>query len=353
MLTQGGVGFGESYMDGEWETDNLERMIWEMLKLTVLVEQRSLDLGWRALPLLGSLTWGALKWKLFPNNSKTGAKENIENTYDTLDNPKLYEKMLGETMQYTCGYFYKPSMTLDEAEWAKIDLIATKLDLKPGMRVCEIGFGFGVTAHYLASKYGVHVSGFTLSEDQRAWAMEHKSHPNIEYNICDYRDIEGKFDRIYSCGMFEHVGRNNYGAYFDKCYELLNDDGIMLIHTMGSALRADWNHGSFINKYIFPGVELPRISDLTQEYSDRWHLEDLHCFGKGYVQTCRGWLDNLRDWKGLEDTPASERRMWEYYLAAGAAAFERRRCQLWQVVYTKLDSPRRDGCYHIRAPQEA
>lgn len=345
VLLEGGLGFAESYMDGHWETDDLERLIYEMLKLEHVKE----ELGVRALPLLGVIVAGALRWKLMPGNSLVGAKANIANTYDVLDSPKLYEIMLGPTMQYTCGWYPRPGMTLDEAQTAKMELLAKKLDLKPGMKVLEFGFGFGAQAHHLATKYGVHVTGATLSEDQMAWAKEHFSHPNIEYRLQDYRTVEGKFDRIYSVGMFEHVGRNSYQTYFDKCYELLADDGMMMIHTMGWARRGPWNHNAFINKYIFPGGELPTMAHLTQEFSDKWHMEDWQSFGKSYVQTTRCWLDRIKTWEGLEECDIRFRRMWEYYLSACAASFEHRRTKVWQIVYTKQKGKRIDDSYHIRS----
>ncbi|CAE8620364.1 unnamed protein product, partial [Polarella glacialis] len=346
VLLLGGLGFAESYMDGDWETDDLERIIFEMLKL----ENIKSELGWRALPLASNIFWGALKWKLRPGNCRAGARENINKTYDYLDSPKLYERMLGQTMQYTCAYFHSPGMTLDEAQSAKMDLIAQKLDLKPGMKVLEIGFGFGAQAYYLASKFGVHVTGATLSKEQMAWAIKHNAHPNIEYRHEDYRDIQGRFDRIYSVGMFEHVGRNSYERYFDKCYDLLEDDGIMLIHCMGWAKRGEWNHHGFINKYIFPGGEMPTMAHFTQEFSDRWHLEDWQSCGKSYVQTLRCWLDEIKSWEGLDEFDMRFRRMWEYYLAACAASFEKRRVKLWQIVWTKQTGSRVDDCYHIRKP---
>jgi cyclopropane-fatty-acyl-phospholipid synthase len=350
VLTMGGLGFAESYMDGEWEPgspEQMEELIYEMLEL----ETAKKDLGLRVLPLASAIFVGAVKWKLFPGNNLSGAKSNIANTYDYLDDNRIYEKMLGPTMQYTCAYYHEPGMTLDEAQRAKMRMIAEKLQLKPGMKVLEFGFGFGAQAYFLASEYGVHVTGATLSERQMEWAKKHNAHPNIEYRLQDYRTVEGKFDRIYSVGMFEHVGRNSYKAYFDKCYELLEEDGIMLLHTMGWARRGPWNHNAFINKYIFPGGELPTMSHLTQEFTDRWHLEDWHSFGKSYTQTLRDWIDNLENWKGMDEFDERFRRMWEYYLNASAASFYRRRVKLWQQVWTKMNNPRArpDDCNHIRA----
>lgn len=347
VLAEGGLGFAESYMEGEWDTDNLEYLTYEMLKL----EDRTKELGWRELPLIGTIILGALKGKFFdmPGNSVAGAEKNIGKTYDD-DTIKIYEVMCGRHMQYSCGYFYNPDMSLDEAQFAKMELIAKKLDLKPGMKLLEIGFGFGALANHLASRYGVQITGCTLSKAQMKWAQAHYAHPNIEFRYADYRTVEGKFDRVYSVGMFEHVGRKSYPAYFDKVYEVLKDDGIFLLHTMGWGKRGEWNHNAFVSKYIFPGGELPTMYTLSEEFSDKWHLEDWQSFGKSYVQTLRCWLDNIKTWPNMDEFDSSFRRMWEYYLACCAAAFEKRRTKVWQLVYTKQSGSRLTDCYHIRAP---
>lgn len=344
VLLQGDLGLAESYMEGLWETNNLELMVREMIKL----EGVKSELGLAGLPLLFGALIGSLKWLLFPGNSPTGAKENIAQHYDV--SLKLYEQMLGPTMQYSCAYFHSPELTLDEAQLAKMRMVAKKLDLKPGMRLLELGCGFGALANLMAKEFGVHVTGVTLSEDQYAYAKEHfADNPDVDIRLQDYRSLTGmKFDRIYSVGIFEHIGRNCYETYFDKCHELLKDDGIMLIHSIGFARRGEWNHGGFMNKYVFPGAELPTTSHFTQEFQDRWHLEDWHSFGVSYAKTLRAWKEKLNGWRGLEEFDDRFRRMWEYYLMCSAASFSARRTKLWQVVFTKLSSSREDDCHHIR-----
>ncbi|CAE7507356.1 cfa [Symbiodinium sp. KB8] len=345
VLFGGGLALGESYMDGDWESDNVERLVYELLR----IEDLTKELGARELPLLGTIVLGALKGKLLelPGQSVEGAKDNIGKTYD-VETIKIYEEMLDSNMQYSCGYFYKPDMTLDDAQFAKMELIARKLDLRPGMKLLEIGFGFGSLAYHLASRYDVHIKACTLSQAQMDWAKEHYGHPNIEFMYADYRDVQGKFDRVYSVGMFEHVGRASFATYFDKVYDALADDGIFLLHTLGWAKRGEWNHNGFVGKYIFPGGELPTLYLLTEEFSDRWHLEDFQSFGKSYVQTMRTWLDNLKTWNNMDEFDTRFKRMWEYYLSCCTAAFEKRRIKVWQFVYTKQLSPRLSDCYHIR-----
>lgn len=345
VLFEGGLGLGESYMDGQWESDDVERLVYELLR----IEDLTKELGARELPLIANIVFGALRGKLLelPGNTVEGAQENIGRTYD-VDTIKIYEQMLDSNMQYSVGYFYQPDMTLDEAQLAKMEMIGRKLDLKPGMKLLEIGFGFGSLAHFLATKYDVQITAVTLSKAQMEWAQEHYGHRNIEFRYADYRDAEGLYDRVYSVGMFEHVGRKSFATYFDKVYDCLKDDGIFLLHTLGWAKRGEWNHNAFVGKYIFPGGELPTLYLLTEEFSDRWHLEDFHSLGKCYVQTLRSWLDNLKTWKGMDEFDIKFKRMWEYYLSCCAAAFEKRRTKVWQMVWTKQLSTRLDDCHHIR-----
>lgn len=348
VLVQGDLGLGESYMDGQWESNDLEGFVFEMLKLEVVKK----DLGLLGLPLLSSAIVGSVSWLLFPTNlSASGAKENIAKHYDI--SMKLYEQMLGPTMMYSGAYYHTPEMTLEEAQIAKMRLVADKLDLKPGMKVLELGCGFGALADLMATEYGVHVTGVTLSEDQHAYAKKHFKNPMVDIRLQDYRSMTGQFDRIYSVGIFEHIGRNCYETYFEKCQELLKDDGIMVIHTIGFCRSGQWNHGGWMNTYIFPGAELPTMSHFTQGFQERWHLEDWQSFGVSYAKTLRAWKDNLDNWKGLEEFDLRFRRMWEYYLMCCAASFQARRTKLWQLVYTKYPSKRQDDCHHIRQPKRA
>merc|ERR1712176_1068245 len=171
-------------------------------------------------------------------------------------------------------------------------LVAKKLDLKPGMRVIDLGCGYGALAYLLATEYDVHVTGVTLSDDQVAYAKQHYIHPKVDIRLQDYRNVEGQFDRVYSVGILEHIGRKNYKTYFDKCYDLLVPDGIMLIHTLGWGKTGRWNPNTFMFRYIWPGAEMPHRSAFTKEYTERWHLEDWQSFGTSYSPTACGWYTN-------------------------------------------------------------
>ncbi|CAK9091021.1 unnamed protein product [Durusdinium trenchii] len=255
VLFEGGLGLGESYMDGHWDSDDVERLVYELLR----IEDQTKELGARELPLIANIILGALRGKLLelPGNTVQGAQENIGRTYD-VDTIKIYEQMLDSNMQYSVGYFYQPDMTLDDAQLAKMELIGKKLALKPGMKLLEIGFGFGSLAHFLATKYDVHITAVTLSKAQMEWAKEHYGHPNIDFQYADYRDApEGQYDRVYSVGMFEHVGRKSFATYFDKVYNCLKDDGIFFVaHSgLGQAWRVESQ--CLCGKIHFPGWGAP------------------------------------------------------------------------------------------------
>ena len=336
-MTKGELGVAESYMDGDWDTPDLEGILGNLLSNKSKIESHIYSLEFLYLGLNNYIT------TYLPNNTLSSSKSNISHHYDIGND--LYSKMLGKHMQYTCAYFYKEGLTLDEAQNAKMELIAKKLKLKEGLTVLDIGCGFGSLATHLATKYKVHVVGVTLSKGQVKYHEEHFKHPNVTIKLMDYRNVTGTFDRVYSIGMFEHVGKINYKTYYDKCHGLLKDDGIMLIHTIASSTP---NEGSnFIEKYIFPEGELPELQDLTKEYTDQWHLEDFQNFGLSYAKTLRSWHSNIGDWNGLDNYDTRFRRMWDFYLLGCAAAFKRKQIYLWQLVYTKKCNTEYTG-YYIR-----
>jgi len=337
-MTKGELGVAESYMDGDWDTPNLEGTLSNLLSNKDKLEKYIYSLEFLFLGVTNYIT------TYLPNNTLDTVKGNVEHHYDIGND--LYSKMLGKHMQYTCAYYHKDGLTLDEAQYAKMELIAKKLNLKEGLTVLDIGCGFGSLATHLATKYKVTVVGVTLSKEQIKLHGEHFKHPNVHIKYMDYRNVEGTFDRVCSIEMFEQVGKINYKEYYDKCHSLLKDDGIMLIHTIGTSPR-DLNPNDFIGKYIFPEGELPELSDLSKDYTDQWHLEDFQNFGLSYAKTLRAWHSNIGDWQGLDGYDTRFRRMWDYYLLGCAAAFQRKQQYLWQLVYTKKCNTMFD-CYYIR-----
>lgn len=345
VLRDGALGFGESHMDGDWQTDDIEQFCNELLKL----EGAEGQLGWRAVPLLGSLLLGAVASRLLPRNTLQSARANVAHHYNISND--LYERMLGPSMMYSSGYFHKPGMSLEEAQRAKMVLLAKKLDLRPGLRVLEIGFGWGSMARFLADEYGVFVTALSLSEAQLDFARRRNGHPNVDFRLQDYRtmelEVEGqRYDRILSVEMIEHVGRKHLPTFFSKCEELLADDGIMALQSIGCSIWKVMVGKSFIERYIFPGCEPPQQTDFAQVAND-WHLEDWQSFGKDYARTMRLWRSNLGTWEGLDQFDQRFQRMWEYYLLSCAASFDRRRTKVWQLVYTKTASKRPRDCHHI------
>jgi len=336
-MTKGELGVAESYMDGDWSSPNLEKTLTELIKKQEVLEKHIYNLEYLLLGLKNYI------YTYSPKNTLDTVKKNLKHHYDIGND--LYSKMLGKHMQYTCAYFYKDDLTLDEAQYSKMELIAKKLNLKEGMTILDIGCGFGSMANHLATKYKVTVTGVTLSKEQIKLYEERFKHPKVSIKYMDYRNVEGKFDRVYSVGMFEHVGKINYHEYYDKCYDLLKDNGIMLIHTIGASNGR--SKSEFISTYIFPEGELPKFSDLTKEYTDKWHLEDFQNIGKSYAKTLLCWYRNIDNWKGFDNYDIRFRRMWEYYLLGCSAAFNMKNIYLWQLVYTKKDNKDFD-CYYIR-----
>tara|TARA_Y100001958_G_C21176001_1_gene506808 strand:- start:73 stop:1266 length:1194 start_codon:yes stop_codon:yes gene_type:complete len=339
VVSRGELGLAESYMDGDWETNNLELFLKELIENQDKIESKIYNINFIFLKLKNYLI-NSFKVK----NKRGEVDKNVSNHYDIGND--LYSKMLDKNMQYTCAYFDKDYETLNEAQLSKMKLIAKKLNLKEGMEVLDIGCGFGGLANYLANNYNVKVTGVSLSQKQIDMYNEKFKNDNVNIIYSDYRDINGSYDRVYSIGMFEHVGRKNYQEYYDKCYDLLKDDGIMLLHTIGTNFQGGVS--PFINKYIFPEAELPHLSDLnTTDILKKWHLEDIQNFGISYSKTLRKWHNNIKNWNSLDNYDIRFRRMWEFYLLSCSASFSIKKLYLFQLIYTK-DKNKTFDCYYIR-----
>ncbi|MBI5370181.1 cyclopropane fatty acyl phospholipid synthase [Candidatus Uhrbacteria bacterium] len=323
-LAQGSLGFGEAYMDGWWDCHALDQMLTRVFHANLQDHIKPL----RAL-------WPTVSAHLLNPQRKSKAFEIGKRHYDVGND--LYEHMLDQRMVYTCGY-WKDATTLDEAQEAKLDLTCRKLELKPGMRVLDIGCGWGSFAKFAAQKYGVGVVGVTVSKEQVKLAQELCAGLPIDIRLQDYRDIAGTFDRIVSLGMFEHVGYKNYRTYMQVAHRVLADGGLFLLHTIGG------NHSvhstdQWIEKYIFPNSMLPSITQIGAAIEDLFVMEDWHNFGPFYDKTLLAWHQNFeRAWPELKEK-YGERfgRMWQFYLLSSAATFRARNNQLWQIVLSKGD----------------
>ena len=332
VFSSGTMGVGESYMDGWWDVEDFPTFFQKVLDARLDRELRKVSTLW----------YYARAW-VFNMQNKDRAFEVGETHYDAGND--LYERMLDTRMVYTCGYWSgnPPARTLDEAQEAKLDLVCKKLGLKRGQTVLDIGCGWGSFAKFAAEKYGAVVTGVTISKEQAALARERCEGLPVEIRFEDYRDTTGTFDHIVSLGMFEHVGPKNYRTYMKKVHSLLKDDGLFLLHTIGttkSVVATD----PWINKYIFPNGVLPSVAYIGKAVDGLLILEDWHSFGPDYEKTLLAWCSNFeKGWPDIKDTYSeSFYRMWRFYLQSCAATFRARHNQLWQIVVSKKGVP---GCY--------
>ncbi|MEX0371530.1 MAG: class I SAM-dependent methyltransferase [Tateyamaria sp.] len=275
--------------------------------------------------------------RFIQHNAPSASRKNVAHHYDISDD--LYRLFLDDDMQYSCAYFRNDDMTLEEAQAAKKAHIAKKLRLEPGMHVLDIGCGWGGMALTLARDYGCDVTGITLSENQLATAQSRVDAAGlsnrIRLNLQDYRHTKGPFDRIVSVGMLEHVGLPNFDTYFGRVAELLDPDGVALIHTIGRS-APPMAHSSWINKYIFPGGYVPSLSELVpaMERSGLWQT-DIEVWRLHYAKTIRHWrdrfdthLDQIRERYDEEFV-----RMFRYYLTVCILAFEHQMQGVYQLQF--------------------
>lgn len=318
-LWRGSLGVGESYMDGQWHCEQLDEMLFRVFRAAAEQRFRSIHKFWLA-----------AQTPLMNRQSRRRAFKVGEQHYDIGDD--LYTRMLDERMIYSCGY-WRNAADLAGAQEAKLDLVCRKLRLEPGMRVLDIGCGWGGAAQFAAERYGVSVTGITVSKNQAATAAERCKNLPVTILLEDYRSVTGRFDRMYSIGMFEHVGLRNYRTYFKHARRLLANDGLFLLHTIGSNTSERAND-PWIERYIFPNSLLPSIKQISRATERRFVVEDWHSFGPDYDKTLMAWYERFcASWPELAPQYGERfRRMWAFWLLSSAAAFRARRAQLWQVL---------------------
>ncbi len=323
VFKEGSLGLGESYMDGWWDCEQLDEFIFRVVRAKL---DKKIKVNWK-------LALGVIWAKITNPQSKRRAFQVGERHYD-LGN-ELFQSMLDKRMTYSCGY-WKDAQTLDEAQEAKLRLICEKIKLEPGMRVLDIGCGWGSFVKYAAENYGVSCVGITVSKEQVEYSKTYIKDLDIEVRLQDYRDLDEEFDRIVSVGMIEHVGYKNYKTYMKIANKCLKEDGLFLLHTIGRN-TSDTSFDPWINKYIFPNGMLPSLKQLTESFENLFVVEDLHNFGADYDKTLMSWFRNFdNSWDNLSHR-YDERfyRMWKYYLLSCAGAFRARSIQLWQFVLSK------------------
>jgi cyclopropane-fatty-acyl-phospholipid synthase len=325
-FAEANMGLGETYMDGSWDCEHLDEFFYRLLRAKIDAEVQPLPVKLHA-----------LRAKFLNLQNRRRAWQVGEEHYD-LGND-FYAAMLDPRMTYTCGY-WKTATTLAEAQEAKLDLICQKLQLKPGMRVLDIGCGWGSFMRFAAERYQVSCVGVTISQEQAQWAQERNPGLPVEFRLQDYRDVNEKFDRIVSVGMFEHVGRKNYRTYMEVAHRCLADDGLFLLHTIGKNARRT-TPDPWVDKYIFPNGDLPSIGQIGDAMDGLFVTEDLHNFGADYDKTLMAWHQNFeRAWPQFAEKLGQRfYRMWRYYLLSCAGAFRARDIQLWQWVLSKSGVP--------------
>lgn len=330
ILAKGSLCFGEAYMEGWWDCEALDELFFRILKY---------DLDKR-LPFNFPVFFSLLKARLFNLQTLHRSKKVAILHYDIGND--LYEKMLDPRMIYSCAY-WKDADDLDTAQENKLDLICRKLQLEPGMRMLDIGCGWGGLAIYAAEKYKVDVVGVTISAEQLKIAQARAEGLPVELRLQDYRKLNERFDRIVSVGMFEHVGYKNYRTFMETAHKNLTNEGLFLLHSIGGNTSVE-HTDPWIDKYIFPNSMLPSIRQIGTAAEGLFVMEDWHNFGPYYDRTCMAWLQKFDQfWPEVRDHYGDTfYRMWKYYLSVSAASFRARKNQLWQLVLTK---PGRPGLY--------
>lgn len=328
---------GEAFMDG--------RLLVESGDILDLLDLVSANLRWDRANALRIAMWGqqriAAKWDEL--NARSRSRRNVAHHYDLSD--RLYDLFLDPERQYSCGYFREgnqgPQSSLEQAQIDKLDHITKKLCLKPGMRVLDIGCGWGGMARHIHRVSGAEVLGVTLSQEQlqhaRARARELGIDGKVRYELMDYRDVKGTFDRIVSVGMFEHVGRPNYSTFFQKLASLLTEDGVALLHSIGRA-GGPGSTDPWTAKYIFPGGYTPAYSELAR-HIERAYLwpADVEVWRLHYAWTLEHWLKRCRERKADIVALYDERffRMWEFYLSGAIMAFRHDDHVVWQIQLSR------------------
>jgi cyclopropane-fatty-acyl-phospholipid synthase len=323
LLRDGSLGFGEAYMEGWWDSPALDQTIERVCRARLRDHVKD---NWVLLA-------HAVKARVM-NLQKSRAFEIAYKHYDIGN--ELYEAMLDKRMLYTCAY-WRDATDLDAAQEAKLELVCQKIGLRPGMRVLDLGCGWGGFAAYAAEKYDVKVTGYTVAAEQVRWAKEKYARLPIDIRHDDYRNATGQFDRVVSIGLMEHVGPKNYRAYMELVDKLLAPGGVAFVHTI-TGNRTTAHIEPWFDKYIFPNAVLPTPDALINAMERLFVVEDLHNIGEHYDPTLMAWWQRFdAAWPKLESKYGNTfYRMWKFYLLGCAGGFRARETQLMQLVFTRV-----------------
>jgi cyclopropane-fatty-acyl-phospholipid synthase len=322
VLAMGTVGLGDAYMDGWWDCDAIDEMVARVQAADVVTKFSSVH-----------VRFGEIDSRIRNRQTRIRSQAVARKHYDVGND--LFDRMLDRRMLYSCGY-WRSASDLDAAQEAKLALIANKLGLEPGMRVLDIGCGWGGAAAYFAEAHGCEVVGVTISQRQAELARHRCADLPVDIRVEDYREIDEQFDRVYSIGMFEHVGVKNYRTYMDVCRRCLRDpDGLMLLHTIGAS-QSRHSSDPWIERHIFPNSMLPSAVQITEAAEEMLELQDWQNLGADYDPTLMAWHRNVEAaWGELPGYDERFRRMWRFYLLSSAGGFRSGRLQLWQVVMSR------------------
>lgn len=324
VIREGSLGFGEAYMDGWWDVDRLDEFATRLFQYEL---DRQISGDWKT--KLYSLTQ-----RIINPQSPSSSFEVGEQHYDQGND--LYRAMLDDRMVYTCGYYHDAD-NLEQAQEDKLDLVCRKLKLKSGMKLLDVGCGWGSLMEFALEHYDITAHGVTVSEEQASLAKERLDRfgDRARVLLTDYREIDDTYDRVASLGMFEHVGYKNYPTYMDVVKQSLKPEGLFLLDTIGTP-ESQYFGDPWFEKYIFPNSMLPSASQIIDASETRFILEDWHNFGPDYDPTLMAWHEHFTEaWDDLKDH-YDERffRMWEYYLLVSAGGFRARELQNWQIVFS-------------------
>jgi len=324
FFRDGLIALGESYMDGWWDVDELDQYFYKLRRADRAIDDHR---DWR--------TSLAYLMQFLVNRQKGRRSYQVARRHYDLGND-LYQAMLDKRMIYSCAY-WRDAHDLDEAQEAKLDLVCRKLGLAKGMRVLDIGCGWGGFAKYAAEKYGASVVGITVSQQQVDLAKELCKGLPIEIRLMDYRDVGDRFDRVVSLGMFEHVGLKNYRRYMKVVSRCLEDDGLSMLHSLGGNISTNGVQSPWMEKYIFPNSMTPSIKQIGAVIEKLFVMEDWQNFGYDYDKTLMSWYHNFNSrWNSLSSRYNNRfYRMWKYYLLASAGTLRARGAQVWQIVLSK------------------
>ncbi|WP_336057246.1 cyclopropane-fatty-acyl-phospholipid synthase family protein [Nitratireductor sp. CH_MIT9313-5] len=324
----------EAYMDGELEI--IEGDLLDLLQIAYENMTAHGDNGWR-MQLAERMNFAFRR--LYQLNTRARSRSNVRRHYDL--SGELYRLFLDKDLQYSCAYFERPDMTLEEAQLAKKRHIAAKLSLEPGQKVLDIGSGWGGMGLYIARQFEANVLGVTLSEEQHAVSRQRVKAEKLEdrarFELVDYRALTGPFDRIVSVGMFEHVGLNHYRTFFNQVARLLADDGVMLLHTIGR-MHGPSVTNPFIRKYIFPGGYIPALSEVLPAIEKAGLIvTDVEILRLHYAETLRHWRERFNANRERIEEIYDKRfaRMWDFYLAGSEASFRWQDMVNFQIQITR------------------